>query len=68
MIEVVALLMFLNGELTEYRKQPDFGKCLERARVARRTSNPTTVQYQCAKVMAELTEDKQHILTIKKVD
>ena len=49
MIEtVVALLMFVNGEIKEHRIQESMAKCLRGKRTAERDYNPT-VKYQCWK-------------------
>ena len=58
MIEVVALLLYLGNppELKEHLLMPDFGKCLEKKRVATRNSNNIT--YQCASVLATVKDGK----------
>ena len=53
MIEtVVALLMFVNGEIKEHRIQDSMAKCLRGKRTAERDYNPT-VKYQCWKGKGE---------------
>ena len=53
MIEtVVALLMFVNGEITEHRIQENMAKCLRGKRTAERQYSPN-VKYQCIKSKAE---------------
>ena len=48
MIEsVVALLMFINGEIKEHRIQESMAACLRARRVAEREYNPN-VSYKCA--------------------
>ena len=49
MIEtVVALLMFVNGEIKEHRIQDSMALCLRRKRTAERNYSPN-VKYQCWK-------------------
>ena len=49
MIEtVVALLMFVNGEIKEHRIQDSMAKCLRGKRTAERDYSPS-VKYQCWK-------------------
>jgi hypothetical protein len=58
MVEVIALLLYLGNppELKEHLLMPDFGKCLEKKRIASRNSN--NVVYQCASVMATVKDGK----------
>ena len=54
MIEtVVALLMFVNGEIKEARLQPSMSKCLRGKITAERTYSET-VSYKCYKGSSEL--------------
>ena len=54
MIEaVVALLMFVNGEIKEHRIQPSMGTCLRGKREAERQYSET-VSYKCIKTKAEI--------------
>ena len=65
---VVALLMIVQGEIKEARIQPSMGKCLEGARKARRQVKPDGhIKYQCIKSMAELEENIDGSLSIKKL-
>ena len=53
MIEtVVALLMFVNGEIKEHRIQENMAKCLRGKRPAERQYS-ANVKYQCIKSKAE---------------
>ena len=45
---VVALLMFINGEIKEPRIQENMATCLRAKRVAERDYNPS-VSYKCIK-------------------
>ena len=67
---VVALLMLVNGEIKEARIQPSFGKCMERGRIAKRDLKllgKTNIKYSCIKSMAELEENIDGSLSIKKL-
>ena len=50
---VVALLMFVNGEIKEHRIQENMATCLRGKRVAERDYNPS-VSYKCLKSKAEI--------------
>jgi len=50
---VVALLMIVNGEIKEHRIQESMSTCLKGKRIAMRTNNGTSVEYQCIKSKAE---------------
>ena len=49
---VIALLMFVNGEIKEHRIQPSMGVCLRGKREAERQYSET-VSYKCFKSKAE---------------
>ena len=67
MIEsVVALCMFIAGELTEHRIQPAMSECLKGKRVAERGSNDN-IEYKCGKVEAEIEENIDGSKAIKKI-
>ena len=66
MIEtVVALLMFINGEIKEHRIQENMAACLRGKRVAERDYNPS-VSYKCIIAKAE-TEIYLGQKSIKKI-
>ena len=66
MIEsVVALLMFINGEIKEHRIQENMANCLRGKREAERTFSES-VSYKCYKGMAE-TEIYMGEKSIKKI-
>ena len=50
---VVALLMFLNGDMIEYTYKESMSSCLKSKRVAMREINPDSVLFSCKKVTAE---------------
>ena len=64
---IVALLMIVNGEIKEARIQPSMGKCLEGERKAGGTRDRGNIRYQCVKSMAELEENIDGSLSIKKL-
>ena len=67
MIEsVVALCMFIAGELTEHRIQPAMSDCLKCKRIAERSANDN-IEYKCGKVKAELEENIDGSKAIKKI-
>jgi len=50
---VVALLMFLNGNMIEYTYKESMSSCLKSKRIAMREINPDSVLFSCKKVTAE---------------
>ena len=50
---VVALLMFLNGNMIEYTYKESMSDCLKSKRIAMREINPDSVLFTCRKVTAE---------------
>ena len=63
---VVALCMFIAGELTEHRIQPAMSDCLKGKRVAERGAN-NNIEYKCGKVEAEIEENIDGSKAIKKI-
>jgi len=63
---VVALCMFVAGELKEHRIQESMSDCLKGKRVAERDINQNVV-YKCGKVEAELEENIDGSKSIKKI-
>ena len=67
MIEtVVALCMFVAGELKEHRIQPAMSECLKGKREAERTQSDN-IEYKCGKVEAELETNIDGSKAIKKI-
>ena len=65
---VIALLMIVNGEIKEARIQNTMSECLKGSRIAKRQLKPNgNVKYQCIKSMAELEENIDGSLSIKKL-
>jgi len=63
---VVALCMFVAGEITEHRIQPAMSDCLKGKRIAKRESK-SHIKYQCIKSKAELEKNIDGSLSIKKL-
>ena len=65
---IVALLMIINGEIKEHRIQESMSECLKGKRTAKRQLKPEGhVRYQCIKSMAELEQNIDGSLSIKKL-
>lgn len=64
--EVVALCMFIGGELKEHRIQPAMSDCLKGKRIAERDIN-NNIQYKCDTVEAELETNIDGSKAIKKI-
>lgn len=65
---VVALLMFLNGNMIEFTYKDSMSKCLKSKRIAMREINPDTVIMTCKKVTAEteIYQERKKIIKIIK--
>ena len=63
---VVALCMFIAGELKEHRIQGSMSECLKGKRLAERDQN-LNVQYKCGEVKAELEDNIDGSKSIKKL-
>ena len=63
---IVALLMIVHGEIKEARIQPTMSDCLKGKRVAKRSSK-SHIKYKCIKSKAELEENIDGSLSIKKL-
>ncbi len=67
MIETVcALLMFIDHEIKEHRIQDSLSACLKHKRVAERSVS-NNVLYKCIKSKAELEENIDGSISIKKL-
>ena len=67
MIEtVIALLMFVNGEIKEHRIQDNMATCLRGKREAERTFSES-VSYKCIRSKAELEDNIDGSKSIKKL-
>ena len=65
-LEVVALLMFVNAEIKEARLQENMAGCLRGKREAERQFSET-VSYKCWKGQAELEDNIDGSKSIKKL-
>lgn len=63
---VVALCMFIAGEIKEHRIQGSMSECLKGKRLAERDVN-VNVTYMCGNVEAELEENVDGSKSIKKI-
>jgi len=63
---VVALCMFVAGELKEHRIQEKMSDCLKGKREAERNSSKS-IEWKCGKVQAELEENIDGSKSIKKI-
>ena len=65
---VVALLMFLNGNMIEFTYKESMSKCLKSKRVALREINPDSVLFNCKKITAEteIYQGRKRIIKIIK--
>ena len=63
---VVALLMFLNGNMIEHTYKDSMSACLKSKRVAMREINPDSVLFSCKKVSAktEIYKGRKKILKV----
>ena len=63
---VVALCMFVAGELKEHRIQDAMSDCLKGKREAERNIN-SNIEYKCGKVEAELEDNIDGSKSIKRI-
>ena len=63
---IIALLMFLNGNLIEHTYKESMSSCLKSKRVAMREINPDSVVFTCKKITAktEIYQGKKKILKV----
>ena len=64
---VIALSLFLDGNLTEYRIQQSMSDCLKHKRIASRNMDMTNKQYVCDEVKAIMDKNVDGSLSIKKI-
>lgn len=64
---VIALCLFLNGQLVEHRIQNSMSTCLKMKREATRNMNMDNKQFMCGEVQAELEINIDGSKTIKKI-
>jgi len=63
---VVALCMFISGELKEHRIKESMSDCLKGKRLAERDVN-VNIQYMCGTVDAELEKNIDGSISIKRI-
>lgn len=64
---VVALCLFLNGELIEHRVQSSMSECLQKKRVATRNMDMTDKQLMCGQVKAVIDKNVDGSISIDKI-
>lgn len=64
---VIALCLFINGELIEHRIQDNLSSCLKMKREASRHMEMNNKQFMCGEVEAEITKNVDGSLTIEKI-
>ena len=64
---IIALLMIVNGEIKEHRIQETMSECLKGKRHAKRQEKGDKIQHQCIKSMAEVEQNIDGSLSIKKL-
>ena len=64
---VIALCLFINGELIEHRIQNSMSTCLKMKREATRNMEMNNKQFMCGEVKAELETNIDGSKTIKKI-
>ena len=64
---VIALCLFINGELIEHRIQDSMSTCLKMKREATRNMEMTNKQFMCGEVKAELEKNIDGSITINKI-
>lgn len=64
---VIALCLFLNGQLVEHRIQDSMGTCLKMKREATRNMDMTNKQLMCGEVKAHLAKNIDGSYSIEKI-
>jgi len=64
---VIALCLFLNGELIEHRVQKSMSTCLKMKREATRNMNMENKQLMCGEVQAHLAKNVDGSYSIEKI-
>ena len=64
---VIALCLFIGGEMVEHRIQPDVSTCLKMKREASRNMDMADKRLMCHEVEAELEKNIDGSITIKKI-
>jgi len=64
---VIALCLFINGELKEHRVQESMSDCLKGKRIATRNSDMHNKQYVCGEVKAIMEKNVDGSESINKI-
>jgi len=64
---VIALCLFINGELVEHRIQDSLSDCLKHKREATRNMEMSNKQLMCGEVEAEMVQNADGSKTIGKI-
>ena len=64
---VIALCLFITGELVEHRIQPDISTCLKMKREATRNMDMNDKRFMCGEVEAELEKNIDGSISINKI-
>ena len=64
---VIALCLFIGGEMVEHRIQPDVSTCLKMKREASRNMEMNNKRFMCSEVEAELEKNIDGSISIKKI-
>jgi len=64
---VIALCLFIGGELVEHRIQDNLSTCLKMKREATRNMDMTNKQFMCGEVEAELEKNIDGSKSISKI-
>jgi hypothetical protein len=64
---VIALCLFINGQLIEHRIQDSISDCLKHKRVSRGNMGMENKNIYCGEVEAEITKNVDGSLTIEKL-
>ena len=64
---VIALCLFLNGQLVEHRTQSSMSDCLKKKRVASRNMDMNNKQLMCGEVEATLEKNIDGSISISEI-
>ena len=64
---VIALCLFIGGEMVEHRIQPDVSTCLKMKREASRNMEMNNKRFMCSEVEAELEKNIDGSISINKI-
>jgi len=64
---VIALCLFIAGELVEHRIQPDISTCLKMKREASRNMNMDDKRFMCGEVEAQVEKNIDGSISIDKI-